>query len=142
VIVDGDLELVAQLGHRLAHLHDAGEVELRREVEGRNGTDRLAESARDGLADVRERLVVEVALARNDRPTRRSRGCGALHGDAGRRSGFDVALDDAAVGARALNAVQIEAALGRESARERRGTDVTGGGRSGRRGTRRWTGVT
>ena len=43
------------------------EVELRREVEGRDRADRLAEPARDRLADLRERLVAEVALARDDR---------------------------------------------------------------------------
>src|SRR5206468_817467 len=112
--------------------------ELRREVEGRDRTDRFAEPARDRLADVRERLVVEVSLARDDWPRRRGRSRRALHGDAGRRRGFDVALDDPPVWAGTLHAVQIESALGGEPTRERRRTDVTRGrDRGGRRPGRR-----
>ena len=45
-VVERDLELVAELRHRRAHLGDALEVELRGEVERRNRADGLATSRR------------------------------------------------------------------------------------------------
>ena len=48
-VVDRHLELVAQLGHRGAHLGDALQVELGGEIERRDRADRLGEPPRDRL---------------------------------------------------------------------------------------------
>ena len=59
-VVDADLELLADRGHRGAHVGDACEVELGREVERRDRTDGLGQAPRDRLADLRERSVSEI----------------------------------------------------------------------------------
>src|SRR6266545_2824768 len=107
-VVDRDLEFVAQLQHRFAHLDDACEIELRGEIERRDGADGFGESARDRLSNLGKCDVLVISAAA------RGRYCGRR--SRGRR--FDVTLDDPAARPGALYAGDVESPLARDAAGE------------------------
>ena len=119
-VVDRHLELVAHLEHRRAHLRHAREIEFGGEIEGRDRTDRLGETLGDRLANLRERDVLEVAVARRRAAARAPRQLPLPRW----RGRLDVALDDAAARTGAPNWPRSSPLLASEPARERRRSDT------------------
>ena len=116
----------------LAEVVERVGVDVDGQVEVRDGLLRLGEAAGDRLAHHRERAHLRRASSPGRRALRGGRG-----GDAARREALEVARDDAAVGPRAGDAVEVEAALARELADVGRRLDApawspgSGRGRSG-----------
>ena len=129
--------LLAAAGQqRLARLGRALHVHLGGEVERGDRADGLDQPLRDRLSDLGERDVL-VGLALGYPHRRRCTG-GRLRGR-GRAAAFDVPGDHATFRARAGHRRQVDPALRRHPARERRCLDPTGGrrGLGGRRPGRR-----
>src|SRR5688500_3369887 len=110
-VVDGDLELVSQLEHCRSHLDHAGQIELRGEVESRDRPERFGKPARDGLPNLRERDILEIACSGRCALYSWLRTRAGAGRSACSRRGFDIALDDPAAGTGALHPGDIEPAF-------------------------------
>ena len=132
-VVERDLVRVA---HRGTQFGRTFEVELRGEVEGRDGADGLGEAAGDGLSDLRQCDISVVATGSHELTAHVRRL--TADGGAARSCCFDVALDDASIGAATLECREVDAALAGNAARERRGEWAAAD--YGGRGKGRWEG--
>src|SRR4051812_4615052 len=115
-VVERRLVLVAHLCELLPQLGGASDVELGGEEERRNRAVRLTEALRDGLSDLGERDILEVAFG-----SQSVGGRGSSGGDTRRLRILDVALDDASARTRALNSAELDSPVVGEATSERRG---------------------